>query len=61
MKNYFQDDAEDKWEGAFGNNVDVVGCKGVAITGTESFNGRGMCGKQIYTLRRYMRKTLRGE
>jgi hypothetical protein len=61
LKNYFQGDVEDKWEGAFGNNVDVVGCKGVAITGTESFNGRGMCGKQIYTLRGYMRKTLRGE
>jgi hypothetical protein len=60
LKNYFQDDAEDKWEGAFGNNVDVVGCKGVAITGTESFNGRGMCGKQIYTLRKIYEKNVEG-
>ena len=49
MKNYFQGGVEDKWEGAFGNNVGVVGCKGVTATGTESFNGRGMCGKQIYS------------
>ena len=41
--------------------VDVVGWKGTTTTTeTKSFNGWGMWGKQIYTLRRYMRKTLWG-
>ena len=59
FENCFQGDIEDKWEEAFGNNVDVVGWKGpTTTTETKSFNGWGMWGKQIYTLRGYMRKTL---
>lgn len=61
FENCFQGDIEDKWEKAFGNNVDVVGWKGTTTTETKSFNGWGMWGKQIYTLRGYMRKTLWGE
>lgn len=62
FENCFQGDIEDKWEEAFGNNVDVVGWKGTTTTTeTKSFNGWGMWGKQIYTLRGYMRKTLWGE
>ena len=59
IPNCFQGDIEDKWEEAFGNNVDVVGWKGpTTTTETKSFNGWGLWGKQIYTLRGYMRKTL---
>ena len=54
FENCFQGDIEDKWEEAFGNNVDVVGWKGTTTTETKSFNGWGMWGKaNIYSKRVY--------